>query len=262
MNCPYQRKSCKLFNPRSLASKSFHSCIDIYKYCLFLLNLLNILTMNSLTKSLLATNIILCSLSIGTINASAAVFNFTFNASSDSRGSGTLSFDGDAIVGSSSLASLSNLDVNFSFIDGFSFKRDDLNLSSSSSIYGISIFDLGAGNLGLAFTTQNEFSPLSFSSEPNYPARFLFPPSLSFEPTISINSPITRSGGISNQYAIAGTIQSFMNPGATRPEVIVGNYNAVSAQEVPEPATILGSLTAFSFAVYSKHKSKKLLKQT
>jgi hypothetical protein len=229
--------------------------------------------MNFLTKSLLATNIILCSLSIGTINASAAVFNFTFDGNIIDTttvrppfvGGGTLSFDGAAIVGSSSFASLSNLDVNFSFIDGFSFKRDDLNLSSSSSIYGISIFDLGAGNLGLAFTTQNEFSPLSFSSEPNYPARFLFPPSLNFEPTISINSPITRSGGngFSNQYFIAGTIQSFMNPGATRPEVaIVGKYNAVSAQEVPEPATILGSLTAFSFAVYSKHKSKKLLKQT
>jgi hypothetical protein len=228
--------------------------------------------MNFLTKSLLATNIILCSLSIGTINASAAVFNFTF-PNSDSApfrppfvGSGTLSFDGDAIVGSSSFASLSNLDVNFSFSDGLSFKRDDLNLSSSSSIYGISIFNLGAGNLGLVFTTQSGVSPLSFSSEPNYPARFLSPPSLSFEPTISINSPISSFNGngnrISNQYAIAGTIQSFMNPGATRSEVIVGNYNAVSAQEVPEPATILGYLTAFIFAVYSKHKNKKLLKQT
>ncbi|WP_309736325.1 PEP-CTERM sorting domain-containing protein [Chamaesiphon sp. OTE_75_metabat_556] len=227
--------------------------------------------MNFLTKSLLATNIILCSLLIGTINASAAVFNFTFDANVDntvrppSVGSGTLSFDGAAIVGSYSLASLSNLDVNFSFIDGFSFKRDDLNLSSSSSINGISIFNSGAGNLGLAFTTQNEYSTFGFISEPNFPARFLSAPFLSFEPTISINSPITRSGGdgFSNQYAIVGTIQSFMNPGATRPEfVFIGNYNAVSAQEVPEPATILGSLTAFSFAVYSKHKSKKLLKQT
>jgi hypothetical protein len=206
--------------------------------------------MNFLTKSLLATNIILCSLSIGTINASAAVFNFTFDADSDPTtfvGSGTLSFDGDAIVGSSSFASLSNLDVNFSFIDGFSFKRDDLNLSSSSSIDGISIFNLGAGNLGLAFTPQSRFS-----SEPNYPARFLFPPSLSF-----------NSNVFGNKYAIVGTVQSVMNPGAIRPEVvIVGNYNAVSVQEVPEPATILGYLTAFIFAVYSKHKSKKLLKQT
>ena len=221
--------------------------------------------MNFLTKSLLATNIILCSLSIGTINASAAVFNFNFDSDETSPndifrppfvGSGTLSFDGAAVVGSSSLESLSNLDIDFNFTNGLSFKRDDLNLSSSSSIYGISIFNSGFGNLGLAFTTQTN-SILSLRSEPNFPARFLFPPSLSFEPTISVDSPIRPY-----QYAITGTIQSFMNPGATRPEIVlVGNYNAVNVPEVPEPVTILGSLTAFSFAVYCKHKSNKLLKQ-
>jgi hypothetical protein len=221
--------------------------------------------MNFLTKSLLATNIILCSLSISTINASAAVFNFTFGQKGFDNtlsppfvGSGTLSFDGAAIVGSYSLASLSNLDINLSFTNGLSFNSGDL--PSNLSTTGISIFDSGSGNLGLTFTGGVSEGGLRLRSYgPGLDADYL-----NFEPTNSINNRIGSYGGdgVNNIYYVDIYRKSFMNPDAHRlySSVFFGNYNAVSAQQVPEPATILGSLTAFSFAVYSKHKSKKLLK--
>jgi hypothetical protein len=190
--------------------------------------------MKFFTKAPLIAGIILSSVFIIAGNASAAVFNFTFDNTVDQTvtppfvGSGTLSFDGTATVGIYSLASLSNLNVNFSFTDGSSYTIADLNSGTNLSLIGISIFDLGSGNLGLV-TTGNV---LRFKNS-----------SLNFEPTSNINDPINFS---TNSSVVHGYINN--NVG--------GNYNAVgAAQQVPEPATILGSLAAFAYAAHSKRKS-------
>jgi hypothetical protein len=195
--------------------------------------------MNFFTKASLTAGIVLSSVFISAVNASAAVFNFTFDNTFDSTltppfvGSGTLGFDGAATVGSYSLASLSNLNMNFSFTNGSSFSLADSISDFSTS--GISIFDLGSGNLGLVFTGSNPLASMRFIKNSD---------NLSFEPTISISNPTGCCGGngVTNLY--------------TNGSSVLGSYNAVSAaQQVPEPTTVLGSLAAFAYAAHSKRKS-------
>lgn len=195
--------------------------------------------MKFFTKASLTAGIVVSSVFISAVNASAAVFNFTFDNTFDSTltppfvGSGTLGFDGTAAVGNFALASLSNLNMNFSFTNGSSFSLADSTSNLSTS--GISIFDLGSGNLGLVFTGNNRGGSVTFNSNTS---------SLNFEPTSSISDPTGCCGGngVTNLY-ISNELS--------------GSYNAVSAaQQVPEPATVLGSLAAFAYAAHSKRKSK------
>lgn len=197
--------------------------------------------MNFFTKASLTAGIVLSSVFINAVNASAVVFNFTFDNTFDATltppfvGSGTLSFDGAATVGTFSLNSLSNLNMNFSFTDGSSYGIADLNTNLSNA--GISVFDPGSGNLAVVFTGNGG---LSQSGSVDFSNSFGV---LTFEPTISISNPTGCCGGdgFTNLYQ-NGSLQ--------------GSYSTVNAaQQVPEPATILGSLTAFAYAAYSKRKS-------
>jgi hypothetical protein len=192
--------------------------------------------MNFFTKASLTAGIVFSSVFTNAVNASAAVFNFTFdNTGFDQTvtppfvGSGTLSFDGTATVGTYSLASLSNLNINFSFTNGSSFSLADLDSPSMLFNSGISIFDLGSGNLGLV----NTGGVLRFKND-----------SLAFEPTSSINSTI---GFASN----SSVVHQYLNNG------VGGSYNAISsAQLVPEPFTIIGTLVGGTAAIRMRKKLK------
>lgn len=199
--------------------------------------------MNFFTKASLTAGIVFSSVFTNAVNASAAVFNFTFDNTFDSTltspfvGSGTLSFDGTATVGSYSLVSLSNLNMNFSFTNGTSFSL--ANLTSNLSTSGISVFDLGSGNFGLVFTgTGNGFGSVDFIKDPT---------SLSFEPTGDISDPMGFFGGngVTNLYVT---------------DVFLGSYNAVSTAQpstsVPEPFTVIGSLVGGTAALRMRKKLK------
>ncbi len=194
--------------------------------------------MNFFTKASLTAGIVVSSVFTNAVNASAAVFNFTFDNTFDYTvtppfvGSGTLSFDGTATVGTYSLASLSNLNVNFSFTDGSSYTIADLDSGSNLSSSGISIFDLGSGNLGLV-TTGNV---LRFKNS-----------SLNFEPTGGINDPVALFSFDSN----ASVVHTYVNNN------VGGSYNAViAAQSVPEPFTIVGTLIGGTAALRMRKKLK------
>jgi hypothetical protein len=195
--------------------------------------------MNFFTKASLTSGIVLSSVFTSAVNASAAIFNFTFDNTFDSTvtapfvGSGTLGFDGAATVGDFSLASLSNLNMNFSFTNGSSFSLADSTSNLSTS--GISIFDLGAGNLGLVFTGSGGGGAVDFSKNST---------SLSFEPTSSISNPTGCCGGngVTNLYFT---------------EAFGGSYNATAAaQSVPEPFTIVGTLVGGTAAIRMRKKLK------
>jgi hypothetical protein len=193
--------------------------------------------MNFFTKASLTTSIVVSSVFTISTNASAATFNFTFDRTFDSSltppfvGSGTLGFDGAATVGSYSLASLSNLNMNFSFTNGTSFSLADLTSNLSTS--GISVFDLGSGNFGLVFTGTSALGSVDFLKNST---------SLNFEPTSSISNPKGSFGGngVTNVYVS---------------DALLGSYNAVSAsQSVPEPFTVIGTLIGGTAALRMRKK--------
>jgi hypothetical protein len=195
--------------------------------------------MNFFTKASLTAGIVVSSVFISAVNASAAVFNFTFDNTFDSTvtapfvGSGTLSFDGAATVGTYSLASLSNLNMNFSFTNGSSFSLADSTSNLSTS--GISIFDLGSGNLGLVFTGNGGGGSVDFTKNST---------NLSFEPTSSISDPTGCCGG-------NGVTNLYTN------DPLGGSYNATAAaQQVPEPFTIIGTLVGGTAALRMRKKLK------
>ncbi len=181
-------------------------------------------------------------ISLQTIPAHAAQFNFTFDATFDDEltepfvGSGVLSFDGDAQVGSYTLDSLSNLDMNFSFNDGSSFGTADLTTNLSSA--GISIFDLGAGELGLVFTGEGG---LIGEGSVDLGA-------LTFEPTPAVNNPGFAGGN--------GVTKLYFNGS------FGGSYTAVSSTvssvSTPEPASILGLLALGTLGVTSLKRNKEV----
>lgn len=204
--------------------------------------------MNFFTKASLTAGIVFSSVFTNAVNASAAVFNFTFDKTFDSTltspfvGSGTLSFDGAATVGSYSLVSLSNLNMNFSFTNGTSFSL--ANLTSNLSTSGISVFDLGSGNFGLVFTGtgSNNLGSVDFIKNST---------SLSFEPTSGIGNPMGSFGGngVTNVYVS---------------DLLLGSYNAVSTAQpstsVPEPFTVIGSLVGGTAALRMRKKLKRAAK--
>jgi hypothetical protein len=194
--------------------------------------------MNFFTKASLTTSIVVSSVFISAANASAAVFNFTFDNTFDYTvtppfvGSGTLSFDGTATVGTYSLNSLSNLNMNFSFTDGSSYTITDLDSLSMLSNSGISIFDRGSGNLGLVTTG----AVLRFKNA-----------SLNFEPTSNINDPVAFFSNDSN----AAVVHTYVNNN------VGGSYNATAVApttSVPEPFTVIGTLVGGTAALRMRKK--------
>ncbi|MGD1703217.1 PEP-CTERM sorting domain-containing protein [Dapis sp. BLCC M229] len=191
-------------------------------------------------------------ISFQTIPAHAAQFNFTFDDIIDNNlaepfvGSGVLSFDGDAEVGTYTLDSLSNLDMNFSFDDGSSFDIGDLR--TNLSLAGISIFDLGAGELGLVFTGFNGLivgGSIDFQND--------FDTLLTFEPTGSIDNPIGCCGGdgVTNLYA------NLLPDGNSFETSFFGSYTAVSSVSTPEPASLLGFLGISILGASSLKRNQK-----
>ncbi len=92
----------------------------------------------------------------GFVEVTQTNFDFLFDNTFDNTltapfvGSGSLSFDGIASVGSFRLASLTGLQVSFSFNSGDTFTEADIVTDLSAT--GINIFDAGGGDLGLVFT--------------------------------------------------------------------------------------------------------------
>jgi hypothetical protein len=194
--------------------------------------------MNFFTKASLTTSIVVSSVFVSAANASAAVFNFTFDNTFDYTvtppfvGSGTLSFDGTATVGTYSLNSLSNLNMNFSFTDGSSYTIANLDSPIMLSNSGISIFDRGSGNLGLVTTG----AVLRFKNS-----------SLQFEPTSNINDPVALFGNDSN----AAVVHTYVNNN------VGGSYNATAVAPttpVPEPFTVIGTLVGSTAAFRMRKK--------
>jgi hypothetical protein len=195
--------------------------------------------MNFFTKASLTAGIVVSSAFMSAVNASAAVFNFTFDNTFDATltppfvGSGTLSFDGAATVGTYSLASVSNLNMNFSFTDGSSFSITDVTSNLATS--GISIFNSGSGNLGLVFTGNQVLTFINNSSQ-----------QFGFEPTISISNPTGTfvGNGVTNTY---------------QTDLLLGSYNATavaSTTSVPEPFTVIGTLVGGTAAFRMRKKLK------